>query len=158
LPVSEPLNFSRIAASNGTAAKKGGIEMIRNAQVRPRWLATIVIGSAAMLLFAPSAAWADSGHNDYDRDRTHGWYQSHSAHRHHASHKRNKHAFQKRHHKHGKRRGYDERYVGYYCQPCDHYFSARDELYDHVAYQHRVPYRQLSLAVSFGAFGWIFFG
>ncbi len=140
--------------------------MIRNAQAQPKWLVTIFIGSAAMLLFAPSAAWAGSGHRDYDRYRTHGQYQSHSEHRHHISHKRyhhvshrrNHHFSHKRHHQHGKRRGYETQHVGYYCRPCNHYFSARDELYDHVAHQHHVPFRDLSVAVSFGAFGWIFFG
>jgi hypothetical protein len=132
--------------------------MIRNAKVRPRWLATICIGSAVMLLLAPSAAWAGSGHNDYDRYRTHGRYESYSNNGHHVSHKRHQHVFHKRQHHRGKRRGHEKHHVGYYCRPCNHYFSARDELYDHVAYRHRVPFRQLSLAVSFGAFGWIFFG
>ena len=132
--------------------------MIRNAQARPKWLATIFVGSAAILLFAPSAAWAGSGHDDYDRYRTHGQYESHSAHHRHASHKRNHRASYKRHHQQGKRRGYEKHHAGYYCRPCDHYFGARNELYDHVAYQHRVPFRQLSIAVSFGSFGWIFFG
>ena len=140
--------------------------MIRNAQVRPKWLATILIGSASALLFAPSAAWAGSRHQDYDRHRTHGQYQSHSGQRQHVSHKRNHHGVyrrdhrvsHKRHHQHGKRRGYERQNVGYYCEPCNHYFGARDELYDHVAYQHHVPFRHLSLAVSFGSFGWIFFG
>jgi hypothetical protein len=140
--------------------------MIRNAQARPKWLVTIFIGSAAMLMFAPSAAWAGSGDHDYDRYRTHGQYQSHTEHRHHISHKRyhhvshrrNHHSSHKRHYQHGKRRGYETQYVGYYCRPCNHYFSARDELYDHVAHQHHVPFRDLSVAVSFGAFGWIFFG
>lgn len=124
--------------------------MMRNAQVRPKWLATIMIGSAAILLFAPSAARAGSGHHDYNRDRSYGQYQSYSTHHHYASHKR--------HHPRGKRRGYEKQHVGYYCRPCNRYFSARDGLYDHVAYQHRVPFRHLSVAVSFGAFGWIFSG
>ena len=140
--------------------------MIRNAQVRPKWLATFLIGSAAALLFAPSAAWAGSGHHDYDRDRTHGQYQSHSEYGHHVSHKRNHHGVyrrdhrvsHKRHHQHGKRRGYETQHAGYYCRPCNHYFSARDALYDHVAHHHHVPFGHLSLAVSFGPFGWIFSG
>jgi hypothetical protein len=112
----------------------------------------MIIGSAAMLLFAPSAAWAGSGHHDYDRHRTTSRYDSHSAHArgHHASHKRKGHR--------GKRRGHEKHHVGYYCRPCNHYFSARNELYDHVAYRHRVPFRHLEVAVSFGGFGWIFFG
>ncbi len=164
--------------------------MIRNVQVRPQWLITIFIGSAAILLFAPSAAWAGSGRHDYDRDRTHAQVQSdseyghHSSHKrdhhssherdryssherdrhfshkrsHHVSHKRHHYVSHKRHRQHGKRRGYEKYHVGYYCGPCNHYFSARDELYDHVAHHHHVPYGHLSLAVSFGGFGWIFFG
>jgi hypothetical protein len=124
--------------------------MIRNVQARPKWLAMMIIGFAAMLLSASSAAWADSAHNDYDRHWNYGQVQSQSAHDHHV--------FQKRYHQHGKRRGHEKHHVGYYCRPCNHYFSARDELYDHVAYRHRVPFRHLSVAVSFGAFGWIFFG
>ena len=132
--------------------------MTRNVQARPKWLATIIIGSAAILLFAPSAAWAGSGHHDYDRHRTHGQYKSHFAHLHHTSHKRHHYVSHKRHHQRGKRRGHEKHHVGYYCRPCNNYFSARDELYDHVAYRHHVPFRHLTVAVSFGAFGWIFFG
>ena len=132
--------------------------MTRNAQVRPKWLAPIIIGSAAMLLFAPSAAWAGSGHNDYDRHRTHGEYKSHSAQCHHASHKRHHRVSHKRHHQYGKRRGHQKHHVDYYCRSCDRYFSARTGLYDHVNARHRVPYRQLQIAVDFGEFGWIFFG
>jgi hypothetical protein len=156
--------------------------MARNAQVRPKWLASIIVGSAALLLLAPSAAWADPNRHDYDRHRSHDGYQTHSEYRHHASHKRNHHASHKRNHhasskrnhhasykrnhhashkrnhQRGKRHGYETQPFGYYCEPCNHYFSARDELYDHVAYRHDVPFRQLSVAVSFGAFGWIFFG
>ena len=140
--------------------------MTRNAQSRPKWLATIIIGSAAMLLFAPSAAWAGSGHRDYDRHRTNGEYRSHSAQFHHASdkrhrhasHKRHRHASHKRHHQRGKRRGHQKHHVDYYCRSCDRYFDARAALYDHVAYRHRVPDRHLGIAVSFGEFGWIFFG
>jgi hypothetical protein len=140
--------------------------MARNAQVRPKWLASIIVGSAALLLLAPSAAWADPNHRDYDRHRSHDGYQTHSEYRHHASHKRNHHASSKRNHhasykrnhQRGKRHGYETQPFGYYCEPCNHYFSARDELYDHVAYRHDVPFRHLSVAVSFGAFGWIFSG
>ncbi len=132
--------------------------MARNAQVRPKWLASIIVGSAAILLLAPSAAWAGSSHHDYDRHRSHDWYQTHSEYRHHASQNRNHHASYNKHHRRGKRHGHETQHFGYYCKPCNHYFSARDELYDHVAYRHDVPYRHLSLAVSFGAFGWIFFG
>ena len=141
--------------------------MVRNAQAQPKWLSVTTIGFAAALLLAPSAAWAGSGHNDYDRHRTSNRYESRQAdaHHYHASHKRNHHASHKRHHrashknhKRGKRRGHEKQYVGYYCRPCDHYFSARDGLYDHVAYRHRVPSRHLEVAVSFGEFGWIFFG
>jgi hypothetical protein len=133
--------------------------MIRNAQVQPKWLSVTTIGFAATLLFAPSAAWAGSGHNDYDRHSTSSYYEARhtDARQHHASHKRQHHASHKRHH-HGKRRGHEKQFVGYYCRPCDHYFSARDELYGHVAYRHRVPSRHLEVAVSFGELGWIFFG
>ena len=126
--------------------------MTRIAQARPKRLSAIIIGSAAMLLFAPSAAWAGSGHHDYDRHRTYGHYESHSSYafQHHASHER--------HHYRGKRRGHQKHHVGYYCRPCNHYFSARSELYDHVSYRHHVPFRHLTAAISFGAFGWIFFG
>jgi hypothetical protein len=140
--------------------------MARNVQVRPNWLASIIVGSAAILLLSPSAAWADPRHHDYDRHRSHDGYQTHSEYRHHASynrnhhssHKRNRHASHKRNHRPGKRRGHETQQFGYYCKPCNHYFSARDELYDHVAYRHDVPFRHLSVAVSFGALGWIFFG
>jgi hypothetical protein len=140
--------------------------MTRIAQARPTRLATIIMGSAAILLFVPITAWAGSGDHDYDRYRTYNdyrWQGGDSGHRH-ASHKRHHRASHKRNHPRGKRRGYEKQRgyekhaVGYYCEPCNHYFSARDELYDHVAYPHDVPFRQLSLAVSFGAFGWIFFG
>jgi hypothetical protein len=142
--------------------------MTRNAQAQSTRLATIIIGSAAILLFIPIAAWAGSGDYDYDRHRTssdYRWQYGDAGHRH-VSHKRHHRAFHKRHHyashkrnhPRGKRRGYEKHAVGYYCEPCNHYFSARDELYDHVAYRHDVPFRHLSLAVSFGAFGWIFFG
>ena len=141
--------------------------MIRNAQARSKWLSVTTIGFAATLLFAPSAAWAGSGHNDYDRHRTSSYYEARhtEARHHHASHKRHHHASHKGHHRasykghqRGKRRGHEKQSVGYYCRPCDHYFSARDELYGHVAYRHRVPSRHLEVAVSFGEFGWIFFG
>jgi len=132
--------------------------MTRNAQSRPKWLATAIIGSAAMLLFAPSAAWAGSGHHDCDRHRTHAEYRSHSAQFHHASHKRHHKVSHKRHHQYGKRRGHHEQHVDYYCKSCDRYFDARAALYDHVAYRHRVPSQHLGIAVSFGEFGWIFFG
>jgi len=111
-----------------------------------------------MLLFAPSAAWAGSGHHDYDRHRNHGEYRSHSAHVHHASHKRHHKVSHKRHHRYGKRRGHHEHHVDYYCRSCDRYFDARAALYDHVTYRHRVPERHLGIAVNFGEFGWIFFG
>ncbi len=126
--------------------------MARIAQARRKRLSAIIIGSAAMLLFAPSAAWAGSGHHDYDRHRTYSHYNSHSTHadQHHASHQR--------HHQRGKWRGHEKHHVGYYCRSCNHYFSARGELYHHVSYRHHVPFRHLAAAVSFGAFGWIFFG
>jgi len=141
--------------------------MVRNAQAQPKWLSVTTIGFAAALLLAPSAAWAGSGYNDYDRHRTSSRYESRHADAHHydASHKRNHQASHKRNHRashkrhpRGKLRGYEKHHVGYYCRPCDHYFSARDGLYDHVAYRHRVPSRHLEVAVSFGEFGWIFFG
>jgi len=141
--------------------------MTRNTQAQPKWLSAVTIGFAATLLFAPSAAWAGSGHNDYDRHRTSSHYESRhtDARHHHASHKRHHHASHKRHHRaihknhwRGKRRGHEKHYVGYYCRPCDQYFDARDGLYDHVAYRHRVPSRHLEVAVSLGEFGWIFFG
>jgi hypothetical protein len=149
--------------------------MARNAQAQPKRLSVMTIGFAAALLLAPSAAWAGSGHNDYDRHRTSRHYESRhaDAHHYHASHKRHHHASHKRHHRaihkghdrgfhkghhRGKRRGHAKHYAGYYCRPCDHYFDARDELYGHVAYRHRVPSRHLEVAVSFGEFGWIFFG
>jgi hypothetical protein len=133
--------------------------MIRNAQAQPKWLSVTTIGFAATLLFAPSAAWAGSGHNDYDRHRTSSYYEArHTDARHqYDSHKRHHHASHKSHQR-GKRRGHEKQFVGYYCRPCDHYFSARDELYGHVAYRHRVPSRHLEVGVSFGEFGWIFFG
>jgi hypothetical protein len=141
--------------------------MTRNAQVRPRWLPVLTIGFAATLLFAPSAAWAGSGHYDHDRHRTssHNEWRHDDARHHHASHKRHHGKSHKRHqrashrgHYHGKRRGHEKQYVDYYCRPCDRYFSAQDGLYDHVAYRHRVPSRNLEVAISFGEFGWIFFG
>jgi hypothetical protein len=126
--------------------------MARIAQARAQRLSVMIIGSAAMLLFAPSAAWAGSGDYDHDRHRNRGHYKAHS------SHARNHHASHERQHHRGKWRGHKKHHVGYYCKPCNHYFSARDELYDHVAYRHHVPFRHLTVAVSFGAFGWIFFG
>ncbi len=134
--------------------------MIRIAQARPSWLSAMIIGSAAMLLFAPSAAWAGSGHHDNDRHRTTSRYDSHSAHArgHHASHKRAHHASYKRQAHREKRRGHERHHVGYYCRPCNHTFSGRSELYDHVAYRHQVPFRHLEVAVSFGGFSWIFLG
>jgi hypothetical protein len=131
--------------------------MTRNAQARTKRLSVIIIGSAAILLFAPSAAWAGSGHNDYDRHRTRDHYWSQSAYHHDTSHKRHHRASHKRHPR-GKLRGYEKHHVGYYCRPCDRYFRARGGLYDHVAYRHRVPNRHLEVAVDFGEFGWIFFG
>ncbi len=133
--------------------------MIRNAQVQPKWLSVTTIGFAATLLFAPSAALAGSGNYDYDRHRTSSHYEPRhaDARHHHASHKRHQRAFHKGHQR-GKRRGHEKQFVGYYCRPCDHYFSARGELYDHVAYRHQVPFRHLDVAVSFGGFSWIFFG
>ena len=141
--------------------------MTRNAQAQPKWLSGAIIAFLAMLLFAPSAAWAGSRDYDYDRHRTSDgygsqsdearhWNASHKSHRH-ASHKRHHKAFRK-HWKHGKRRGHQKDYVDYYCRPCDRYFSARTGLYDHVNARHRVPYRKLEIAVDFGEFGWIFFG
>jgi hypothetical protein len=141
--------------------------MTRNALAQPKWLFVMTIGFAATLLFAPSAAWAGSGNYDYDRHRTSDHYESRhaDARHHHASHNRHHSISHKRHqrashkgHQRGKRRGHEKQSVGYYCRPCDHYFSARDELYGHVAYRHRVPSRHLEVGVSFGEFGWIFFG
>ena len=133
--------------------------MTRNVQARPKWLSGTIVAFLAVLLFAPSAAWAGSRHDDYDRHRTHSHYgfRSDDARHSHASHKRCHKAFHK-HKNHGKRRGHQKHYVDYYCRPCDRYFSARGGLYDHVNERHRVPYRQLEIAVSFGEFGWIFFG
>jgi hypothetical protein len=118
-----------------------------------------MIAFLALLLFAPSAAWAGSRHDDYHRHRTSSHYRSQSDHaRHqHASHKRHHKSFRKHKH-HGKRRGHQKHHVDYYCRPCDRYFSARGGLYDHVNYRHRVPSQYLEFAVSFGEFGWIFFG
>jgi hypothetical protein len=141
--------------------------MTRNVQARPKWLAAMTIGFAATLLLAPSAAWAGSKNSDYDRHRSSRYHESDyaDARHHNASHKRHHRVSHKRHHRashkghqYGKRRGHVEQTVGYYCRPCDHYFSARDELYGHVAYRHRVPSRNLEVGVSFGEFGWIFFG
>jgi hypothetical protein len=141
--------------------------MTRNAQSRPKWLSVTTIGFAATLLFAPSVAWAGSGNHDYNRQRTsshYEWYES-DARDQHASHKRHHRKAHKRHHRashknydRGKRRGHHKQHVDYYCRECDRYFDARDGLYDHVAYRHRVPYRNLEVAISFGEFGWIFFG
>jgi len=132
--------------------------MARNAQARPKWLFATIIGSAAMLLLSPSAAWAGSGDYDYGRHRTSDYDNFHSGHArgHQVFHQRHHYASHKR--QHGKRRGHAKHHVGYYCRPCDRYFSARAKLYDHVAYRHDVPFRHLSIAVSFGPFGWIFFG
>ena len=141
--------------------------MIRNAVARSKSLSGPIVAFLALLLFAPSAAWAGSRHGDYDRHRTSGqyWYRSEDARHWHASHECRHHASDGRHHgafhkhkHHGKRRGHQKHYVDYYCRPCDRYFSARSGLYDHVNARHRVPYRRLELAVSFGEFGWIFFG
>ena len=142
--------------------------MTRNAQAQPRWIRGAIISFLAMLLFAPSAAWAGSRDYDYDRHRSSDrhWSQSDDARHWHASHKRHHHDCEKRHHKafrkhwkhHGKRRGHHKHYVDYYCRPCDRYFDARIGLYDHVNARHRVPYRKLEVAVDFGEFGWIYFG
>ncbi len=133
--------------------------MTRNALARPNWLSGTIVAFLALLLFAPSVAWAGSRHDDYDRHRTSGhyWSRSDDARHLHASHGRQHAAFHKHKHR-GKRRGHHKHYVDYYCRPCDRYFSARGGLYDHVNARHRVPYRQLEIAVSFGEFGWIFFG
>ncbi len=148
--------------------------MIRNAQLRTTWLTALVVGSAAMALVAPSAAWAGHRHGDHDRHRDHGHYRSHYAHYEHApharhhhashrghhyvSHKRHHHGSHKWHHKRGRRLGHLKHHVDYYCRACNHYFGARAELYDHVFYRHRVPYRDLEVAITFGEFGWIFLG
>lgn len=125
--------------------------MSRIAQDRPKWRSVVVTGMFAMLLLAPSAAWAGSRDCDSGRYRTSNHYRSQSGHVHrqHASYK---------HKHHGKRRGHQKHHVDYYCRACNHYFGARDELYDHVVYRHRVPSRDLEVAISFGEFGWIFFG
>jgi hypothetical protein len=151
LPVPELLNFSGIAASNGQIQQLGGVAMTRFTQARAKWRCVMVIGTLVMLLSAPGAAWAGSRGHDSDRHRTSNQYrfQSGHAHQHHASYK---------HNDHGKRRGHRKHLVDYYCRACNHYFGARDELYHHVVYRHRVPYRNLEIAVSFGEFGWIFFG
>jgi len=129
--------------------------MTRNTQARPKWLPGAIIGFLALLLLAPSAAWAGS-RDDYDRTTGHHWSHFGDARHQHASLNHKHHGAYK--HKHpGKRRGH-HKHVDFYCRPCDRYFSARNGLYDHVAYRHRVPSRYLELAVSFGEFGWIFFG
>ena len=134
--------------------------MTRIAQARPKRLSAMIIGSAAMLLLAPSAAWAGSGQHGCNRHRTTSYYDSHFSHARgqHVSHKRHHRASHKRQHHRGKRRGHERRHVGYYCKSCNHDFSARDQLYDHVAYRHDVPFRHLEVAVSFDGFGLIFFG
>jgi hypothetical protein len=148
--------------------------MTRIAQARSSWLSGMIVGTAAMLLFAPSAVWAGSGHRDYDRNRDDGRhrtdsrYDSHSDHARgrHVSHKRHRQVSHKRHHRashkrhdyRGKGRGHDRHYFDPYCRPCNRYFDGRDQLYGHVADRHSVPYRHLEVAVNFGEFGWIYFG
>jgi len=111
----------------------------------------MITGSLAMLLLAPSAAWA--GSRDYNSDHRHASNhyraQFDPSYRHDASCK---------HKHHGKGRGHQKHHVDYYCRACNHYFGARAKFYDHVAYRHRVPYQNLEVAVSFGEFGWIFVG
>jgi len=120
--------------------------MIRN--VSTRWIgrAAIILGFAAMFSFGAGAAWAD--HDHYNRGRVAPWWNA-------AYHD---HAFHAHDQRPGKRLGHHKHQARYYCRPCNHYFTARADLYDHVAHRHRVPLRRLSLAVSFGPFGWIFFG
>ena len=156
--------------------------MVRNHRLREQWLGAFACGFAAILLLAPPAARADSGHGDYDRHRERDRYAAHRAHDHHraiddwhhASHKKHHRAAHKRHHRashkrhhpvfgwwrdaHGKWRAHDHHQVGHYCRPCDRYFRARDAFYDHVRHRHEVPYRQFSFALSVGAFGLIFSG
>jgi hypothetical protein len=105
----------------------------------------MITGWLAVLLLVPSAAWA--GSRDYDSNH----YGSRSGHA-------NQNYGHSKHKHHGKRRGHEKHRVGYYCRPCNHYFSARNALYDHVAYRHRGPSQRLQVSVSFGEFGWIFFG
>ncbi len=125
--------------------------MTRIAQARPKRLYALIIGSAAMLLLAPSAAWAGSGHYNHDRHRTGSHYESHF------DQARDHHAFRERQHHRGKWRGHEKHPVGYYCRSCNHDFSARDAFYAHVAYRHHVPFRHLAATVRFGAFSWTFF-
>jgi hypothetical protein len=141
--------------------------MTRIAQARPSWLLITTIGFATALMFAPTAAWAGSAKHDHDAYRAYGAYDSHpsEARHRHAAHKRYERIDDRRYqralrkmHKHGRRLGHEKNYVGFYCEPCNRAFSARRGLYDHVGYRHQVPFRDLSLAISFGSFGWIFFG
>ncbi len=136
--------------------------MARIAQPLAKWRSALIIGSAAMLLVVPSAAWAGSGHGHGDRHRDcnqRGSYFAHAGNHHgsngnyHASNGNNH-----KHHNHGKSKRQRKHDVDFYCGPCHRHFSARDELYVHVELQHHVPFRHLSGAISFSVFGWIFLG
>jgi hypothetical protein len=125
--------------------------MTRIARALSRWRSVTMIGFLAMLLMAPSAAWASSRRDDSARHRgfdsnrprvehAHGhpvFYESKSR---------------------GRGRGHRKHPVAYFCSACNHTFGARSELYDHAAYRHGVPSQNLGISIRFGEFGWIFFG
>lgn len=108
-----------------------------------------VMAVAAMLLVAPSGAWAGSAHHG-DRHRgRHADTCLHQGPSHHAPPGHRGHAYG--HAKH-------QRHALYFCRPCNRYFDARRGLHDHVAYRHHVPLWQLANVITFNALGWIFYG
>ena len=148
--------------------------MARHAQIQSRRLLIAIVGSAAMLLVAPSGAWAGSAHHGKNRHGNHGSHYSaashdhasHKGHRGHGYHKGHRghdgrHAYREHHRDRAYRHGYRQHrqhHDRYYCNPCGQYFGARDALYGHVSGHHGVPFWQLSYAIANHAFGLIFYG
>ncbi len=133
--------------------------MARRAQTRSRRLLVAMVGLAAILLVAPSGAWAGSAHHSSSRHGNHGKHASAASHDH-GSHKGHRaHGRHRGHRGHDYRRGDRRRYQDrYHCKPCGHYFGGRDALYGHVSGHHGVPFWQLSFAIANHAFGLTFYG
>ena len=125
--------------------------MTRIARSLSQWRSVAMIGFLAILLLAPTAAWAGSRRDDSGRHRGFDSNRSQVEHAHgHPVFYESK--------SHGRGRGHQKHHVAYFCSACNHTFGARSELYHHVTYRHGVPSPNLGISIRFGELGWIFFG
>lgn len=118
--------------------------MTRIARSRRVWRGALIGAAALALLGAPGMAAAS--YDDCGRDHRGA----------HVAHGGRHHAHPGRHLGHHKAHKHAKHYAQPYCASCNRYFGARDELYAHVEYAHRVPYGDQGLAISVSWFGSLF--